>query len=57
MTYTNILIFQKMYPALMVKIVDLALKAVIDSFEIYTMNSLIKKKSKLFSSCPKLLYT
>ena len=57
MTYTNIQIFQKMYPALMVKIVDLTLKAVIDSFEIYTMNSLIKKKSKLFSSCPKLLYT
>ena len=28
----------------MVKIVDLTLKAVIDSFKIYTKNSLIKKK-------------
>ena len=31
----------------MVDIVDLILKAVIDSFEIHTINSLIKKKSRL----------
>ena len=30
--------------AIMVEIVDLSLRAIIDSFEIYTVNSLIKKK-------------
>ena len=30
----------------MVEIIDLALRVVIDSFEIYTINSLIKKKTR-----------
>ena len=34
MTYTNLQIFLKISLAVMVKIVDLALRAVIDSFEI-----------------------
>ena len=38
----------------MIEIADLALRAVIDSFEIYTINSLIeKKKSQLISAQPK----
>ena len=35
MTYTNLQIFLKISLAVMVKIVDLALRAVIDSFEIH----------------------
>ena len=34
--------------AMMVEIVGLALKAVINSFEIYTINSLMKKKLRPF---------
>ena len=53
--YTNLQIFLKISRPVMVKIVDLALKAIIDYFEIYNINSLIiKKNSRLISFCPKL---
>ena len=38
----------------MVEIVNLALRAVIDSFEINTINFLIKKKLRLILICPKI---
>ena len=44
MTYTNFQIFLKISLVVMVEIVDLALRAAIDSFEIDTVNSLNKKK-------------
>ena len=43
MTHTNFQIFLKIFLAVMVEIVDFAVRTVIDSFEIYTINSLIKK--------------
>ena len=43
MTYTNFPMISKISLAVMIEIVDLALRAVIDSLEIYTMKSLIKK--------------
>ena len=55
MTYTNFQIFLKISLVVMVEIVDLALRAAIDSFEIDTVNSLNKKKSsRLILLCPKL---
>ena len=54
MIYTNFQIFLKISLAVMIGIVDLALRAVIDFFELYTINSLVKKKSRLSSLCPKL---
>ena len=45
-TYTNFEIFLKISLSLIDEIVGLALRAVIDSFEIYTISSLIKKKSE-----------
>ena len=44
MTCTNFQIFLKISLAVMVEIVDLTLRVVIDSFEIYTINSSIEKK-------------
>ena len=44
MTYTNFQLFLKIYLAVIVEIADLALRTVIDSFEIYTINSLTKIK-------------
>ena len=41
MTHTNFQILCKISLAVMIEIVQLALKVVIDSFEIYTINSLI----------------
>ena len=40
----------------MVEIFDLALRAVIDSFEIYTINSLIKKNCETSFIMPKALF-
>ena len=37
----------------MVEFADSALKAIIDSFEIYIIKSLVKKKSRLILLCPK----
>ena len=44
MTHTNFQIFLEISLPVMVEVVDLALRAVIDSFEIYTINSMIKNK-------------
>ena len=44
MTHTNFQIFLKISAVVMVEIVDLALRTVIDSFEMHTMNSLVKQK-------------
>ena len=44
MTHANFQIFLKISLALIVKIAVLALIAVIDSFKIYTINSMTKKK-------------
>ena len=54
MTHTNFQIFLKISLAVIVEIVDLTLRAIIDSFEIYIINSIIKKKLKLISLRPKL---
>ena len=45
MTHTNFHIFLKISLAVIVEIFDLAWRAVIDSFEIYTTNALIKNKT------------
>ena len=44
MTYSNFHIFLKISLAVMIEVVDLALRAVIDSLEIYSVNFLLKKK-------------
>ena len=44
MTLANFQIYLKIFMAVMAKTVDLALRAVIDSLEIHTINSLIRKK-------------
>ena len=50
MTYTNFWILLKTSLAVIIENVDLALKVVIDSFKIYTINSLWKKL-RLISLC------
>ena len=45
-TYTNFQIFLKISPAAMIEIV-VALRAIIDSFEIYIINSLVKKNFEI----------
>ena len=42
MTYTNFQIFWRISVAVMVESVDLALRAIIDVFEIYTINILVE---------------
>ena len=54
MTHANFQICLKIYVSVFIKIVDLALRAVIDSFKIYTMKSLIKKNLRLIPLCSKL---
>ena len=49
MTYSNFHIFLKISLAVMIEVVDLALRAVIDSLEIYSVNFLLK-------FCPKLYF-
>ena len=44
MTYSNFHIFLKISLAVMIEVVDLALRAVIDSLEIYSVNFLLIKK-------------
>ena len=46
MIYTNFQIFLTISLAVLVEIFDLPLGAVIDSFQIYIINSWIKKKSE-----------
>ena len=43
MPYTNFQIFLKKFLAVRIEIIDLSLRAVIDSYEIWTINKLIKK--------------
>ena len=43
-THTNFQIYVKISLSVIVEIVDLALRAVIDSFEIYTINCLVTQK-------------
>ena len=45
MTDTNFQIFLKIPLTVMVKVVDLALRAFIDSFQTYTINSLNEKQN------------
>ena len=56
MTYTNFQMFLKISLAVMVEIVHLALSDVIESFNTYTMNSLLVKKFETNSIMSKALY-
>ena len=53
-THTSFQFFFKVFLSVMVEIIDLALRAVIDSLEIHTINYLIKEKSRLILLCEKL---
>ena len=56
MTYINFQMFLNIFLVVLVEIVDLALRTVIDSFEIHTINSVIKKKFKTNFIMPKALF-
>ena len=55
-TYTNFQILLKISLAVIIEIVDLTLRAVIDFFELYTVNSFIKKKFKIHFIGSKTLF-